>query len=221
MPSPAAIVPAPWSLRGESFIQLMLNPVDAVRALLPEGLEIRSRRGYTLGAIMWVHYTDTPVGPYEELLFMPARVRAGGKSGYCITHIWVDSLDSLESGKENWLIPKMLGRMRYRSQGRLREASLEAEGGSPVAGMTFRCPRFPPPVPMHSVAFPMPLVQKRGDRTVFVPFGGWGLTQPVRGGFEISDRKALPVPESARRLAAARLARFRLTFSEARDLPAR
>ncbi len=213
------IVPAPWFLRGESFIRLMLNPVEAVRSLIPEGFQIRSRKGYTLGALMWVHYTDTPVGPYEELLFMPARVRAGGKSGYCISHIWVDSRDSLESGKANWLIPKQLGRMRFESRDRLREASLQAEDGSPVAAMRFECPRFPPPVPMHSVVFPMPLLQKRDGRTVFVPFGGWGLAQPVRGDFEVTDRGALPVPESARHLAASRLARFRLTFSEAQDLP--
>lgn len=214
-----AVVPAPWFLRGESFIRLLLNPVEAVCGLIPEGLQVCSRKGYTLGALMWVHYTDTPVGPYEELLYMPARVRAGGKAGYCITHIWVDSPDSVESGKANWLIPKQRGRMRFQSRGRLREAHLEAEDGSPVAGMRFECPRFPPPVPMHSVVFPMPLIQKRGGRTVFVPFGGWGFTQPVRGGFEVTDRRALPVAASARHLAAARLARFRLTFSEAQELP--
>jgi hypothetical protein len=215
--SAPSIVPAPWSLRGESFIQLMLSPVEEVRGLVPEGFRIRSRKGFTLGALMWVHYTDSPVGPYEELLYMPARVRVGGRTGYCITHIWVDSRDSLESGKENWLIPKRLGTMTFQSSGRLREASLE--DGSPVARMRFHCPAFPPPMPMHSVVFPMPLLQKRDQRTVFVPFGGWGLAQPVRGGFELADRRALPVPEASRTLAASRLAKFWLTFSEAQDLP--
>jgi len=212
------IVPAPWSLRGESFIQLMLNPVEAVRDLVPQGFQIRSRKGVTLGALMWVHYTDAPVGPYEELLYMPARVRAGGRTGTSITHIWVDSRDSVESGKRNWLIPKRLGAMTYQAEGRRREASLE-EAGTPVARMRFDCPVFPPPLPMHSAVFPMPLLQKQGARAVFVPFGGWGLAQPVRGGFEIVDRRALPVPEGARPLASSRLARFWLTFGEAQDLP--
>jgi hypothetical protein len=212
----ARIVPAPWFLRGESFLQLLLNPVKEVQDLLPSGFHIQSRKGFTLGALMWVHYTESPVGPYEELLYMPARVRAGGKTGYSITHIWVDSRDSLESGKENWLIPKRLGNMAFRSRGRIREASLE--DGSPVAEMRFRCPAFPPPVPMHSVAFPMPLLQERDGRTVFVPFGGWGLVQPVQGGFELKDRRALPVPEGARLLMAGRLARFWLTFSKAQDI---
>ena len=211
------IVPAPWSLKGESFLQLLLNPVEAVRPLIPEGFEVKSRQGYTLGALMWVHYTSSPVGPYEELLFMPARVRFKGKTGYSITHIWVDSEDSVESGKENWLIPKRLGRMRFRSEGNVREASLE-EGGATIALMRFRCPRFPPPVPMHSVLFPMPLLQKREDRTVFVPFGGWGLSQPVKGGFVIKDPQALPLPRDAKRLPAGRLARFWLTFGLAQEL---
>jgi len=64
----------------------------------------------------------------------------------------------------------------------------------------------------------MPLLQKRDGRTVFVPFGGWGLAQPVRGGFELLDRRTLPVPESSRILVASRLARFWLSFSKAQDL---
>ncbi len=214
----ARIVPAPWSLRGESFIQVLLSPVDAVRHLVPEAFEIQSKKGHTLGALMWVHYTSSPVGPYEELLFMPARVRCKGKSGYCITHIWVDSEDSVESGKENWLIPKRLGRMEFRSTGRVREARLEEEGTGVIALARFQCPRFPPPVPMHSAAFPMPLLQQREGRTVFVPFGGWGLSQPVKGGFVIKDPLALPVSREAKKLPPARLARFRLSFSLAQDL---
>lgn len=212
------IVPAPWALRGESFIQVLLNPVDAVRPLVPDGFEIRSRKGCTLGALMWVHYTSSPVGPYEELLFMPARVRFRGKTGYCITHIWVDSEDSVESGKENWLIPKRLGRMEFRPAGRVREVTLEEEGTGTIAVARFHCIGFPPPVPMHSAAFPMPLLQQREGRTVFVPFGGWGFSQPTKGGFVIKNPAALPVPQEARKLPAARLARFRLTFSPAQDL---
>jgi len=210
------IVPAPWSLRGESFVQLLLNPAEDVKDLLPAGFRILSRRGLTLGALMWVHYTESPVGPYEELLYMPARVRAAGRTGYTITHIWVDSRDSAESGRENWLLPKRLGRMTFRSQGRLREAALD--DGAPVARMRFECPAFPPPVPVHSAVFPMPLLQERGGRVVYVPFGGWSLGQPVKGGFEVTDRQALPVPDRARRLAAGRLARFWLTFPAARTL---
>ena len=59
---------------------------------------------------------------------------------------------------------------------------------------------------------------RRALRSVFVPFGGWGLAQPVRGGFEVKDRGALPVPERARKLVASRLAKFWLTFSEAEEL---
>jgi len=211
------IVPAPWSLKGESFIQLLVNPVDAVRHLLPAGFEPVCARGKTLGALMYVHYTDSPVGPYEELLYMPARVRCRGKSGYAITHIWVDSPDSVASGRENWLIPKRLGAMDYRAEGRVRQATVQEEGRA-LAAMRFTCPLFPPPVPGHSVFFPMPLLQERQGRRVFVPFGGWGFAQPVKGGFSVKDPDALPVPAAARRLPAIRLARFRLCFSVAREL---
>jgi hypothetical protein len=210
------IVPAPWKLRGESFIQILLNPVEDVRHLVPEAFELVTRSGRTLGGLMYVHYTASPVGPYEELLFMPARVRFQGRTGYCITHIWVDSPDSVESGTQNWLIPKRLGRMAFRSDGRVREAAIEDRGT--VAVMRFRCPRFPPPLPAHSLAFPMPLLQERDGRRVFVPFGGWGFTQPVQGGFVIKNPEALPVPARARRLPPMRLANFRLTFSKAQEL---
>lgn len=214
----ARFVPAPWALRGESFIQLLVNPVEAVRPLLPERFAIQSWKGRTLGALMWVHYDYTPVGPYEELLYMPARVRVSGRSGYCVTHIWVDSEDSLVSGRRNWAIPKRLGVLEFTASGRAREASLRE--GDPIARMRFEPLPLAPPLPMHSVLFPMPLVQEREGAALFVPFGGWGLAQPVRGRFTVEDPRALPVPAEARRLPPVRLVRFWMTFSTARPLPA-
>lgn len=149
---------------------------------------------------------------------MPARVRCKGRTGYCVTHIWVDSPDSVASGRENWLLPKQLGRMVYRDEGRVREAALEKGDGNILAQMRFECPPFPPPLPAHSVLFPMPLLQQRQEQTVLVPFGGWGFGQPVSGGFVIKDPESLPVPPRAKRLPAVRLADFRLTFRRAVEL---
>jgi hypothetical protein len=165
---------------------------------------------------MWVHYTYTPVGPYEELLFMPARVRSNGRSGYCVTHIWVDSADSLESGRANWAIPKQMGEMEFRSEGRVREATLKQE--HTVARMRFQSLPLLPPLPMHSVVFPMPLLQERNGRPIFVPFGGWALAEPVRGGFVVEDAQRLPLPAKARRLPPVRMARFWMTFNLAEEL---
>jgi hypothetical protein len=64
----------------------------------------------------------------------------------------------------------------------------------------------------------MPLLQEREGKQVFVPFGGWGFTQPVRGGFVIKKPDALPVPNRARRFPPVRLANFRLRFSTAQEL---
>jgi len=168
---------------------------------------------------MWVHYSYSPVGPYEELLYMPARVKAGGRTGYCITHIWVDSQDSVESGRKNWALPKRLGKMSFDTHGKGRRASLRGEGNGLIARMQFKPVPLFPPAPMHSVVFPMPLIQEQKGRRVFVPFGGWGLAQPVTGRFQVVDTGALPVPDAARRLPPVRLARFWMQFSTARELP--
>jgi hypothetical protein len=53
-----------------------------------------------------VDYTQTPVGPYRELLVAPASFAHPQGTYPSITRIYVDSYDSVVNGRRNWGIPK-------------------------------------------------------------------------------------------------------------------
>jgi hypothetical protein len=67
-------------------------------------------------AMVWiVRYSQTPVGPYNELIFSPGAFTAPGKSkpGVRITRIYVDSPSSAYNGRRNWNVPKHLARFKF------------------------------------------------------------------------------------------------------------
>jgi hypothetical protein len=64
--------PAPWQLAGEGYILALWLPnafLDTQTFLPPE--QAASRKG-RIAYVMFVDYAASPVGPYHELLFIPA-----------------------------------------------------------------------------------------------------------------------------------------------------
>lgn len=57
-----------------------------------------------------VRYSDTPVGPYDELLYLANFAGAGPykteKKSLRITGIWVSSRETCMNGRRNWGLPK-------------------------------------------------------------------------------------------------------------------
>lgn len=64
---------------------------------------------------MLVNYSQSPVGPYEELLLIPGKITNGKKSGYSISHIHVSTDISTINGKKHWGIPKETSRFDRQS----------------------------------------------------------------------------------------------------------
>ncbi|NVJ85068.1 MAG: acetoacetate decarboxylase family protein [Algoriphagus sp.] len=98
------IAPAPWDLKGEGVIlvyKFSKNWVEQ-QGQLPDYLKGQFSGG--LGYLMLVNYTQSPVGPYRELLFIPGKFKNHRKQ--TITRIFVDSEQSTQNGRANWGIPK-------------------------------------------------------------------------------------------------------------------
>ncbi len=82
---------------------------------------------------MALDYASSDAGPYRELLYIPGRTsvqlpkRIGGHS---ISHIYVTTAMSRDSGEENWGIPKQLGAIDWRAprDGRTELTLSDAEG---------------------------------------------------------------------------------------------
>ncbi len=101
-------VPAPWTLQGRGLIVLARMPAALLdqHNFLPDTLK-GSRRGQ-LGAMMFVDYASSPVGPYQELLFVPGTVLFGQRRCRTISRIFVSTMESVVNGRRNWGIPKDL-----------------------------------------------------------------------------------------------------------------
>lgn len=136
---------APWDLKAESYMMFMMLK-ELPRGAYDEleeawgGKEFGEFRG-GLGAVMVVRYTDTPVGPYDELLLCPGNFDLPQssskpdpkipKSALRISRIYVSQRTTVYNGRLNWNIPKHLARFDF-------SAPTTPSGSSPPESLTIR-----------------------------------------------------------------------------------
>ena len=79
--------PAPWTLEGQ-VAYLFIHGSRAVQDSFNENPDpvLSPFRG-GLGGLMLVRYTDSPVGPYDELILVPGCYQFGDKTYYRISQI--------------------------------------------------------------------------------------------------------------------------------------
>ena len=141
----------PWTLRGRGWL--------ALYRLRPAGV----------GALLLVRYAASPVGPYDELMWVEAPIATpvGGRPS--IRRIVVSTAASVTWGRRNWAIPKAQATFDWSVPGQVR---VTGAGGEPCAHLAFR--RAGPALPVDAAWLP------RAWRTVAQPAldGGpeWKLT---------------------------------------------
>ncbi|WP_218081816.1 acetoacetate decarboxylase family protein [Anthocerotibacter panamensis] len=114
-PTDPAVVGPPWTMQGQSVLEFAQFPVDLVRPYIPQDVDIvQTWPGYSLGAVLFICYDQTPIGSYNELVLAPALVRYRSALGLWVTNIDVDSETSRINGRVNWGLPKGITRFTYR-----------------------------------------------------------------------------------------------------------
>lgn len=176
-PLPSSEFPPPWTLKGEGIILIYRFDKTWVEGagLLPPSLQRKARGG--LGYVMLVDYQESPVGPYRELLLIPGKFGKKGKQ--TITHIFVDSPQSLSSGRKNWNIPKELASFHWKKEKNRDHVQVITEKGVVFSaeishgGLSF---------PISTSLLPLRLVQTREGKTLATqPQGrGWGKLAKMR-----------------------------------------
>lgn len=170
---------APWTLTGRGFILLYRFPEEFVResGFLPDEWKVMrwSGRGY----VMLVDYQDSPVGPYHELLFIPGKTRIGGERLNTISKIYVDSLDSMNNGRNNWGIPKELADFSWSEEG--CEQTIRVGGYDPFFEITIEPGSIH--FPVHTRFMPIHLYQELDNKKFQVsPVGkGSGHFSLIKG----------------------------------------
>ncbi|KAI0071729.1 hypothetical protein K474DRAFT_1712201 [Panus rudis PR-1116 ss-1] len=120
--------PAPWHCEGESFwLCTYLRPSKDEPYPLPSAFsELEGTSAFAdpnvtgkfeggLAVVMIVRYKVSPVGPYDEILWLPGKFKypPTGQSALRITRIYVSSKASTYNGRKNWNIPKQVAHFEF------------------------------------------------------------------------------------------------------------
>ncbi|KAH7335863.1 hypothetical protein B0J17DRAFT_668182 [Rhizoctonia solani] len=117
----------PWSLQAEAWWIFSAIPLPWQAKKLPQGAldvqeasslqEFRATYQGGLGVIQLTRFHSSPVGPYDELIYIPGQMsyKVGGSSasGRSITQIYVSSFAALVNGRRIWNTPKHLARFQF------------------------------------------------------------------------------------------------------------
>jgi len=132
-----------------------LVPIECARRVIPDALEIVPVvPGHTLGGLIAVTYERGSTLTYSELIASAGLVRSGRHVGGWISHIWVDSQESVNGGRSIWKLPKELAEfdLDRRPDGTQRFAA--RAGGATLVRIAAAAPRVAAPlsavVPMIS-----------------------------------------------------------------------
>ena len=169
--------PPPWTLHGEGIMLLYRFKKSWVesKSNLPTQLQGQFKGGF--GYVMLVDYSSSPVGPYQELLFIPGQF--GENKFQSITRILVSSEASTDQGRKNWGIPKETASFRWEKEKGKDRIQVELDGKKILdteishGGISF---------PISTALLPLRLKQTLDEKTYLtLPKGsGWGKLARVR-----------------------------------------
>jgi len=117
------IAPPPWTCKATAYILTFYNSASSglPRDIVYDTLEAEAssfsseqdagtyRGGLCMAQI--IRYSETPIGPYDELAILPGYFNGVGPAGekkkdLRITGTWVSQETTLMNGRKNWNIPK-------------------------------------------------------------------------------------------------------------------
>lgn len=120
MPNAAALYPPPpWTMHGYAYFAPYRVRTASLR--LPEGFEVAHPGPMTVGMFGFVKYESPSPLVYDELIWMPAFVRAphfGPRAkGWFVSVMYVSEKHTLAGGRDIWKLPKTLAHFDVRGDG--------------------------------------------------------------------------------------------------------
>lgn len=104
--------PPPWHTFAEGAATTYL--VSARSVCWPAGFRPVSVLGRATGLLAYLRYLPPSPLLYDELIWIPAMVRAGGSLGWFVEKMYVNDETSLRAGRAEWALPKSLARFERR-----------------------------------------------------------------------------------------------------------
>ncbi|WP_231881675.1 acetoacetate decarboxylase family protein [Deinococcus puniceus] len=162
---PIHCAPPPWTLHGRGLVALYRQPA-------------------TWGALMLLRYTDSPVGPYDELLWATAPHSSPAGPRPQVRQIVVSSEASVRWGRRNWGIPKGLARFEWQEEGQTTQVRISAPDGQLLAHLAYQTrgsslPVSTTPVPAQFRTLAQPALDGETG-WLLTPVSAVGKVQPAR-----------------------------------------
>jgi hypothetical protein len=211
-----AIVPPPWSLQGDGLVLIYRFSPQFVAEQAFVTPDMGEYRG-GLGAVMLVDYTESGVGPYRELLFVPGRFRIGKVRAHSISKIYVSTESSVVNGRANWGIPKEHADFHRTHVGDVQGWNISINGGD-----FLRVSYTPGRIAFRVWTFPFfaPLVQHLDGQTFVTRIRASGVCKLATvNNFEI-DPAFFPDVSSIEPIGIIRVTTFKMTFPQPRMVEA-
>lgn len=132
------LAPAPWKLKGSGYVVAVRLPEQARDEELFIADSLKGKRRGRLAVLMFVDYSESDVGPYHELLFIPGSFRFNRSVNRSISRIFVSTWESVVNGNINWGIPKERCDFSVSYGPEEDRIALTAEDGTTFAELTLR-----------------------------------------------------------------------------------
>jgi hypothetical protein len=146
---PVAYPPAPWRLIGRAYLNLQLVPIRIIHGVPSSLRVVQVLPGRTLGGIYLAQYGEESTLAYSELIVFSALVRCGRRFGGWVSHIYVDSAESVAGGRSIWGLPKELAMFEWGERVTVRTSGIEILSAA-ISEARFRTP-IKAPLPAFGV----------------------------------------------------------------------
>lgn len=169
--------PAPWELRGNGYILLYKFSKDFIFNSTFLEDYFKSDLILPIGGIMLIEYTDSNVGHYYELLFIPGLFKYRGNLGFSISKIYVSSVNSMVNGYNNWAIPKEIADFKFSKNGNILDVSVYKDN-TYIFSIKLLENNFS--IPFNNRFLPAKLIQKKQDKVFITDFFAKGRLSTVK-----------------------------------------
>lgn len=234
------IVPPPWHLTGHGFIVFLTSQKrGAGRASTDsESGNKRGRSFWGPGILMALDYSESEIGPYREVLYIPGycsvhvpslRWLHGGSGrvspvvrGHSVSWIAVTTTGSRDGGIANWGLPKELGNIDWHADADRTSVMVSGAEGQQRLGIevthpqgTFRSALSRLSFPVNARLLPHTLLQMRKELIYVTSIAAVGRAR-IAGRVRLESYSP-DTREIANRkvLTSLRIDRFGLTFPRA------
>ncbi len=165
---------APWDFTGNGYVMLFKFPKSFI---LDHGfLTERFRNGFygNVGAIVFADYQTSNMGPYQELFFIPGKLRYQHHKFYTISRNFVSGEKGLENSLSNWGIPKEGASFQFTNNGKGLDTLKVTQNGVSVIDITIKFSPKGWAFPLWTFFHPLHMIQHYTGKNFYFNLHGKG-----------------------------------------------